>query len=68
MIIKESRKGIIKILGIFGDNVMGVNYISSPFMHMDYIFFVEKDLNSTKLAPILSCSCQVNLPFEYIAP
>jgi hypothetical protein len=41
MIIKESRKGIINILGIFGDNVMGVKCISSPFMQMDYIIFVE---------------------------
>ncbi len=39
MIIKESRKGIFKILGIFGDNVMSVKCICSPFMQMDYIFF-----------------------------
>jgi hypothetical protein len=42
MISKElGERHIIKILGIFGNNVMGMKCISSTFMQMGYILFVE---------------------------
>ncbi len=67
MTIKEQGEGGSKILGIFGDNVMGVKHISSPLHANGLHLFCSmrwSSLKSTKLAPTLSCPCQVIPPLE----